>query len=368
VLAPGSVHPDGTRYTWCEDTEMAEFPLWLVGAESDDKGCSMLRRTPLGDAIRDGVPEPEELERDILLKGQAHQIFTKKEQGKTWVALWLIKQAYERGQTAVFFDMENGKRIISERLQELGVGDDADEYIHYYDYPSLDMSRESRAEYEALLDELKPELIIFDSWLGFLGKCGFDENSNTDVVKWADAYVKAAKARDCTVVILDHIPYETSQRSRGASRKGDEVDVQWRLDKVKEFDRSTVGYIQLTQEKDREAWLPKRVGFSIGGTEEGFVMARSEGTIESSGSDTELPESAKKALEALERFGGMGARYEEWRHAIDWKDGKLMPDSTFRNARDRLIEAKHIRHVDARFYCNRNNRNSTATAETAVCQ
>lgn len=217
------------------------------------------------------------------------------------------------------------------------------------------------------MDELMPELIIFDSWLGFLGKCGFDENSNTDVVKWADAFLKAAKARDCTVVILDHIPHDTNQRSRGASRKGDEVDVQWRLEKVKDFDRGTVGYIQLTLEKDREAWLPRRVGFSIGGTEEGFIMARSEGTIADNGTVAELPESVVKFLEALDSFPvEQGARYEELRRAVDWKDGKLMPDSTFRMARERAIEQGLVRHVDHRFY--RNNRNSTATAASAVGQ
>lgn len=138
IIAPPSVHPNGKVYEWLpgyspNEVEIADAPVWLLWElqgirepVNKESYTGRLHRTLLSDALHDGVPEPEELERDILLKGQAHQIFTKKEQGKTWVALWLLKQAYERGQAAVFFDMENGKRIIAERLQELGVDKDAD--------------------------------------------------------------------------------------------------------------------------------------------------------------------------------------------------------------------------------------------------
>lgn len=72
-----------------------------------------LSRTLLSDVIRYGVPEPEELEPDVLIKGASHQIFTWPEQGKTWLALWLITNAIRRGQPAVFLDAENGRRIVS---------------------------------------------------------------------------------------------------------------------------------------------------------------------------------------------------------------------------------------------------------------
>jgi len=155
----------------------------------------------------------KEFETDLLLRGKSHQIFTGPANGKTWVALWFIKRAIERKQTVVFLDMENGRRIVAERLQELAVGDAVDEHLHYFDYPSLDISHEATSEYEALLDELKPDLVIFDSWVGFLAACGLDENSSTNVEEWANACVHPAKAKDCTVVILDHVPHDAN-RSR----------------------------------------------------------------------------------------------------------------------------------------------------------
>lgn len=134
--------------------------------------------------------------------------------------------------------------------------------------------------------------------------------------------------------------------------------MQWRLYKVDDFDRGTLGYIQLTREKDRESWLPRHVGFSIGGTDEGFIMRRSEGTYALPGGRTELQESAKAALEALRTFPPTeDARYEEWRKSIKWKNGGFMSDATFRYARDRLIEVGYVSHVDHRYY---------VTATTAI--
>jgi hypothetical protein len=260
----------------------------------------------------------------------------------------------------LLFDIENGRRIISERMQVLEVSDwDIDEYLHYYDFPSLDLSRDATSEYVSLLDKLKPDLAIYDSWVGFLAACGLEDNSSTNVEEWANAYVHPTKSRDCTVVILDHVPHDAN-RSRGATRKKDLVDIQWSLKKVKAFDRSNVGFIQLSREKDREGWLPERVGFSIGGSEEGFVFRRSEGTM----ADTtdELPESAREAERALKSFDTAGATYTEWRKATVWKDGKPMGDSTFRTARSKLMEPSHkrVRQDGDRYYSNNSNQAAIA--------
>jgi hypothetical protein len=318
---------------------------------------SRLGRTTLTDAIRNGVPEPEELEQDILIKGAAHQLFTGPGEGKTWVALWLIKRAIQREQTAMYFDQENGKRIVTERLQLLGVGENVDTHLYYYDFPAMGIDSKDTALYREELDAVEPDLLVFDSWVGFLGACGLEENSNTDVEEWSNAYITPAKARDCAVVILDHVPHDAN-RSRGATRKKDFVDVQWSLKKVQDFSRSNVGYIQLKLHKDRESWLPKNVGFSIGGTPEGFVMERSEGTV--SDLPGKLPESAQRALDALDNFGELGATYKEWLDSIEWKGGK-MPDSTFRTkAIPKLKEAESIEHQGDRYYTTAQHLNSTA--------
>ncbi len=184
-------------------------------------------RALLAEAIRHGVEPPEEFEPGVLLMGAVHQIFAGPSSGKTWLALWFIKNAIERGQTAVFFDTENGSRIISARLAELGVdASQIDAYLHYYPSPSLDLgAADSFADF---LDAVKPDLVVFDSWLDHLAIAGLDENSATDIASWAACYSRPARDRGCTVVLLDHVPHDGA-RARGSTRKKDEVDVQWRL-------------------------------------------------------------------------------------------------------------------------------------------
>jgi hypothetical protein len=167
-----------------------------------------------------------------------------------------------------------------------------------------------------------------------------------------------------TTVLLDHVPHDGS-RSRGASRKKDLVDVQWRLENPQSFDREHVGRIQLKREKDRGGFLPERVAFSVGGTPEGFIFDRTD--VSSTITAGDMTPSARALLETLETaFGDAGARYGQLREAITWKGRQGMPDSTFRNAIDRLLNHELIRQEGDKYYSNRNYRNSTVPAVTTA--
>ncbi len=288
-------------------------------------------RVKLAKGIEEGVDPPEELEQGVLLKGRVHSIYAASGAGKTWVVLWLVKRCLERGEKVVFFDAENGHRIVSERLIALGVETKRlDELLHYYPFPNLTLDPEHVASYKTLLDELKPALVIFDSLVNFLGSAGLEENSNDDIVKWATRYTRPARERDVTVVVLDHVPHE-SGHARGASRKKDEVDVMWALTNPMPFDRDTVGRIVLKREKDREGWLGERVGFSVGGTAGGFVFRHSQGTIEEPDAADGLTGSQRTALEALQGFQGTGATAGQWHKQTG------QGTSTFYRARDVLM-------------------------------
>jgi hypothetical protein len=239
----------------------------------------------------------------------------------------------------------------------LDVGDDVDAHLHYYAFPTMGMRPDDTALYRTELDGVRPDLLVFDSWLGCLGACGLEENSNSDVEAWANAYISPAKARGYTVIILDHVGHADTNRSRAASRKKDVVDVQWSLNKVQDFSRTNVGYIQLNLKKDRESWLPKRVGLSIGGTPEGFVCERSEGTV--TDLPGKLPASAQKALDAIDNFRELGATYTEWRNSIEWNGG-MMADSTFRKALIKLKDAARISQRGDRYHSTAQHNNSTA--------
>ena len=273
-------------------------------------------RVDIGAAVEGKIDPPEELEPDVLLKGMIHHFFGPSESGKTVLALWLIKRRVEARQRVVFFDAENGTRTIGERLQQMGADPDLlREYLVYLPFPSLSLDARYRQAFEELLDQVKPEAIFFDSWASFLSMAGLSENENSDVEHWDTAFTKMVKKRGITSAILDHVPHE-GQRSRGAARKKEVADVQWRVKKTQEFNRDVVGEVLLIREKDREGWLPGSVGFSVGGAEGTLVCARSSGTVEEADPVDGLTESERKVFDALcQEFGQKGARASEWQKA-----------------------------------------------------
>jgi hypothetical protein len=282
-------------------------------------------RVLLSEGMQKGIDPPAVLEPGVLLQGKVHIIYAAAGKGKTMLALWVIKNAIERRENVILFDRENGARTISERLVDLGLDPDTvDEHLYYYPDPNLPLTQAAKRAYEALLDTVKPSLIIFDSFINFLAMAGLSENENTDVAKWATFYAHPARSRDVTAVILDHVPHDGSH-ARGATRKKDEVDVMWRLAQAKPFDRETVGEITLVREKDREGWLPHTVTFSVGGSEEGITFRRSHGTLETASAEDGLTNAQRRCWTTLRMMGEEGIGFNAWVNAANVSKGTLSP-------------------------------------------
>jgi hypothetical protein len=292
-----------------------------------------------------GVEPPKELVEGILLGGKVHSIYAGSGTGKTFVMLGLILQLLNQGRRVIVFDLENGPRIMAERLQQLGADPKKlDRFLHYYYHSALPMTQEGLRNYEARLDEVKPDLVVFDSWIDFLAANGLDENSSTDIARWAQYYTHPARSREIAVLLLDHVPKDGIS-SRGSSRKKDEMDVVWSLSNPKPFDRDTVGEIVLRREKDREGWLPESVGFSLGGGVERFVFERSVGTIEED-DENGLTPGERKAWAVLEKFGEKGAKATEWQKAAE---DVGVSRTTFYRSKKELLRKKHVLQVEDRF-------------------
>ena len=224
--------------------KLADVERWLEdnkyrpASKGDDRMALALTnpllqgRVPLAPGIEEGIDPPEELEPSVLLTGKVHHIFAGAGEGKTMFSLGLVRNAIERDEAVAFFDTENGQRIVAERLGKMGVDTSkVDEYLYYIPSPTMPLTAEGAAVYEQMLDEVRPSLVIFDSWINFLAGSGCDENSNTDVARWCVTYTHPARNRGIAVVLLDHVPHD-GKHARGATRKKDEVDVQWKLKKT----------------------------------------------------------------------------------------------------------------------------------------
>lgn len=315
----------------------------LLSAERWSRPPAIEGRMLVGQAIEKGVEPPEELLPDILLSAKAHNIYAPGGVGKTWVLVWLATQLVKRGRRVVVFDLENGLRTYSERFEEMG-GDSLDptkldELLFYYPFPML-----NREVYERMLEEDKPDVVMFDSWIGFLAADGRDENVSNDISAWADAYSKPALRRGVAVVVLDHVPHE-HERERGSTRKRDEMDVVWKLVKLGDFDRDHVAELSMTLQKDREGWLPFKLGWRVGGDPETgrFVMERDD-ALAHDASIQILNEKERAAMAALENLGSAAA--EEWRRV----GGLDLSKTAFYRVVNSLIEKGKVRKKEKTYH------------------
>jgi hypothetical protein len=302
-------------------------------------------RFAVHDAILNGIDPPEELLADILLAGKAHTIFAPGGAGKTWVLVWLATELVRLGKTVVVFDLENSGRTMSERFEEMGIDPmEAAERLWYFDFPSLHPE-----VYEGVLEYVNPDIVMFDSWVGFLSAEGLDENTATDIAGWANAYIKPALRRGCATLSLDHVPHDDDDRERGSTRKRDEVDVRWKLSKIGDFNREEMATVNLWLKKDREGWLPQKLGFELGGDPATgrFAMHRNDDLVKIE--ITRMSANERGALRVLEDQGPM--------RAGAWHEAALEADVTMsRRTLERVansLQEKNKVEKDGDIYCMR---------------
>ena len=308
---------------------------------------SRFERIDLGEPIESGMEPAEMLVPDVLYAGSVHGIYSAGGKGKTFFALWLIKQVIDQDQPVMLLDQENGVRIVSERLRALGVSaEQARRNLHYYPFPSMPLEAGASVEFEELLDEVKPALVVLDSWINFLASAGLDENSSVDIAQWADAYSQKARQRGMAILLLDHIPKE-GNTARGSGRKLDYVDVMWELTKPQDFDRETVGRIDLRLKKDREGWMPWGVAFTVGGKDGDLVFGRTAFDSSLLATDNLLP-SDRTTLDALKSFGSSGARDKDWREEATINKG--LGRTTYYRSRGTLLEQGLVEEVMGKYF------------------
>ncbi len=335
-------------YEWPEERSQA-------GGEEGEKGTKEERpeppnpfqRSDLAGALERGVEPPEVLVPEVLLAGKVHSIFSAGGTGKTFYAAYIARKVLEKGGTVLYFDQENGLRIMSERAECLGITPEMAKNFYHYPFPTMPLDLAVILAFEQLLDELNPDLVVFDSWVNLLAMCGLDENSSVDIATWTEAYSQKARHRGIAVLILDHVPKEGGS-ARGSGRKLDYVDVMWELRNPQPFDRETVGRIDLHLRKDREGWLPRLLTYSVGGTKEGFVFKRSLGGFEAS-DEAGLLKSDHTTLEALKGLGSMGAFDKDWREeAIS----RGLSRATYYRSRETLLRLSFVEQVMNKFFVN----------------
>lgn len=286
------------------------------GHKKESKGLP--GRVDLGEILENGIEPVPQLIEGLLYEGRIHSLAGEPGSGKTFISLWSCLEVMKQGQPVLYLDAENGPRLITERLRDMGATREDLELFAYYNAEVALDDNEGVAMLQATLEELEPALVVLDSFADLLSISGLEENSNDDCTLWMRRVAQGIKDAGSAVLILDHVP-KGGKGPRGGGSKKAKVDVQWDLGVEQPFDRERTGEIELKNDKDRECWLPKIVRFSVGGG----VFAMSAGTIEIPNPQTNMTGSASTVYDALKRAGAEGARWKDLERAAGGSKGTV---------------------------------------------
>ena len=249
---PEEAEPEEEDWEWEEDPESL-----------DDEW----NRVMLGEAIEQGIPDPEELlpGTGVLYAGEVMTLQSSGGSGKTLIALNLMWRLIKEGRKVVFIDEENGPFEVARRLLTFGAGDERgrqllDENLIYYAMPSVDwMDRASPDRLVSLCDEHDVSLVVFDSVMDMMAASGLDENSNSEFNDMYARTIKRLKNEGRAVLLLDHVSKDSQWQGRGASAKFDQASIVWGVKVEKKFDGNTSGVVTLKRRKGRLAAVVEEI-------------------------------------------------------------------------------------------------------------
>lgn len=197
----------------------------------------------------------------LLYAGKVHDLHSEPSVGKTWLACHAIAEVLNAGGSAMYLDYEDRPTTIAGRLLALGVDRAllADRARFRYIDPTGAIGQAERAHLAKVLGELDPDLVILDGVATSIARCGFDENSNSEVTRWADAAVNPLAADGAAVVLLDHVPKpsgsDTGKRARGGRGAGAKLALisgaSYEVRIGRAYSRGRAGSMRVVVAKDR---------------------------------------------------------------------------------------------------------------------
>jgi hypothetical protein len=259
----------------------ATFAWWIAqgkadAAEAHPSWAERYVRVDLGEIMRDGVEPPEMLIEGWLVRGEHHTFFGAKESAKTWFALHCAASLIREGKTVLWVDLEMGRRAMAERLAFFGVSpEQVSEHFVFLEFPFFSMAEGDRADWAAIVHEVRPALVVWDAQTGALAAADVQENLGTDVAKWQRAYVEPVRRVGGTPLMIDHTGHDDQSRAVASRQKGAaaKVEISFRVKEDEKPGRDRMGYVTVKRTKNTlDAPIPEERRFRVGSEDGRFVI------------------------------------------------------------------------------------------------
>lgn len=244
---------------WCA-TPPDQDPPPIPEAPERLPHIGALELIDLGPAFRGEIPPPEMLVEDLLYDEGVHFYSGHPGAGKSLLAMSVCQLAMIEGAHVIWLDYEMGPRATGARLREFGVPEEHLALFHYAWSPG-----DATVHLQAIAAAYPRAIIVIDSASKALSAAGIDENSAMEVTAWTRKLIEVAKVQRSPIIVVDHVSKSsTGPYGRGSGAKFADTDVQLMVKKLEHFDRTTIGIVEVTNHKDREAYIPQRMHFLVG--------------------------------------------------------------------------------------------------------
>lgn len=196
--------------------------------------------------------------RSLVYPGRLHSIYGEPGHGKTWVALHLVKERLDAGESIVYFDYDedDGGKSMAMRMMALGATPESVRNLHYFNPQGIGTDREQWGKIRKMIKRVKPSIVFVDTMAPAIVELGLNESDNTEVGAWyrhARWVISGVKTRPA-MMIVDHMNKNNDGGSRWARGAGDKLGrlhVAYVVESTTPFSRETPGRINLVIAKDR---------------------------------------------------------------------------------------------------------------------
>lgn len=222
--------------------EQPELPQ-VTGVEEDspepasrnplDERSSSWASVDLGPYVRGEIerPEPSLFRREdgqgLLYPGRVNLLYSKRESGKSWVSLLVVKQLLSEGRSVVLVDLEDEPTTAVSRLLALGASEASIMDHLGYIRPETGLAamrgggevviRQEDEDIERELADRQPALVVVDGMTVLYALHGLDTNHSTEtevITGWLKRLTRNGRS---TVLLIDHV---TKSASRGSDPIG----------------------------------------------------------------------------------------------------------------------------------------------------
>lgn len=208
----------------------------------------------------------------VFYSNKINVVFGESEGGKTWLALHAAQQVMEDGGEVWFLDYEDDERAIVQRLLAIGVDRETIRQRFHYLNPE---GRFTDKTYARLRDRLpRVRMVVVDATTEALAAEGLDSNSDVDIARFYNGYLKRIAALGPAVVLVDHVTKSVEGRTQqiGSQMKKAGIDgVSYSVEPMETFTKGHGGASMVCIGKDKQGGVRERGVFGGEGRQARFA-------------------------------------------------------------------------------------------------